>query len=41
MLEVEQIESLGIDPGVRPEMLDLAAFAAISRLIDYTENNTG
>ncbi len=33
MLEAEQIESLGIDPGLRPEMLDLASFAALSRLM--------
>jgi len=34
ILEVEQLEALGIDPGLRPEMLDLAAFAALSRLMD-------
>ncbi len=34
MLEAEQIEFLGIDPGLRPEMLDLATFAALSRLMD-------
>jgi 16S rRNA (adenine1518-N6/adenine1519-N6)-dimethyltransferase len=34
MLEVEQIESLGIDPGLRPEMLDLSSFAALSRLMN-------
>ncbi len=34
MLEVEQIEALGIDPGLRPEMLDLASFASLSRLMD-------
>lgn len=33
-LEADQIETLGIDPGVRPEMLDLAAFAALSRLLE-------
>ncbi|MDZ4729081.1 MAG: 16S rRNA (adenine(1518)-N(6)/adenine(1519)-N(6))-dimethyltransferase RsmA [Xanthomonadales bacterium] len=35
-LEVEQIESLGIDPGLRPEMLDLATFAALSRMMEQT-----
>jgi len=34
MLEVEQIEALGIDPGLRPEMLDLATFASLSRLMN-------
>ncbi len=34
MLEVEQIEALGIDLGLRPEMLDLATFASLSRLMN-------
>jgi len=34
ILDTEQIESLGIDPGLRPEMLDIEAFAALSRLMD-------
>lgn len=32
MLTVEQIESVGIDPGIRPERLSLAEFAALSNL---------
>jgi len=34
MLEAEQIEALGIDPGLRPEMLDLNTFASLSRLMN-------
>ncbi|HET6563853.1 MAG TPA: 16S rRNA (adenine(1518)-N(6)/adenine(1519)-N(6))-dimethyltransferase RsmA [Xanthomonadales bacterium] len=34
MLDPEQVEALGIDLGLRPEMLDLATFAALSRLMD-------
>ncbi|HKX55201.1 MAG TPA: 16S rRNA (adenine(1518)-N(6)/adenine(1519)-N(6))-dimethyltransferase RsmA [Xanthomonadales bacterium] len=34
LLEMDQLEALGIDPGLRPEMLDLASFAALSRLMD-------
>ena len=30
----EQIESVGIDPGVRPETLDMEAFATLSRFVD-------
>ena len=33
-LSAEQIEALGIDPGLRPEMLALADFVAISDAID-------
>jgi 16S rRNA (adenine1518-N6/adenine1519-N6)-dimethyltransferase len=33
LLDAEQIASLGIDPGLRPEMLDIASFAALSRLM--------
>jgi 16S rRNA (adenine1518-N6/adenine1519-N6)-dimethyltransferase len=33
LVEAEQITSLGIDPGLRPEMLDLRSFAALSRLM--------
>jgi len=32
MLTAEQIESVGIDPGIRPERLTLAEFAALSNL---------
>jgi 16S rRNA (adenine1518-N6/adenine1519-N6)-dimethyltransferase len=34
LVEVEHVEALGIDPGLRPEMLGLADFAAISRLMN-------
>jgi 16S rRNA (adenine1518-N6/adenine1519-N6)-dimethyltransferase len=34
LLEPSQIESAGIDPGLRPEALNLAQFAALSRLMD-------
>lgn len=34
LVDVEQVEALGIDPGLRPEMLSLADFAAISRLMN-------
>jgi 16S rRNA (adenine1518-N6/adenine1519-N6)-dimethyltransferase len=34
LLEVRQIESAGIDPGLRPEMLGLEEFAALSRMMD-------
>lgn len=32
MLTAEEIQSLGIDPGLRPEQLDLAEFAALGNL---------
>jgi 16S rRNA (adenine1518-N6/adenine1519-N6)-dimethyltransferase len=35
MLEASRIESLGIDPGTRPECLDLADFAALSNLYHH------
>jgi len=34
LLEPEQIESLGIDPGLRPEAISVEQFAALSRLLD-------
>ena len=36
LLEPEQIESAGIDPGLRPEALGLAEFAALSRLLNQS-----
>jgi len=33
LLDAEQIRTAGIDPGARPETLDLAAFAALSRIV--------
>jgi len=36
LLSVEQIEAAGIDPGARPEILGLEAFAALSeRMIGF------
>lgn len=34
LLDAGQIESAGIEPGLRPEALDLEQFAALSRLMD-------
>lgn len=34
LLDAEQIESAGIDPGLRPEALGLEQFAALARLMD-------
>jgi 16S rRNA (adenine1518-N6/adenine1519-N6)-dimethyltransferase len=34
MLDASMIESAGIDPGLRPETLGLAQFAALSKLLD-------
>lgn len=34
ILDVDRIESVGIDPGVRPETLTLEQFAGLSRLLD-------
>lgn len=35
LLDATQIEAAGVDPGVRPETLDLAAFAALSNAITH------
>jgi len=35
ILEDSQIESAGIDPGLRPEALGLEEFAALSRLLNH------
>jgi 16S rRNA (adenine1518-N6/adenine1519-N6)-dimethyltransferase len=34
LLEAAAIEAAGIDPGARPETLDLAQFAALARMLD-------
>jgi 16S rRNA (adenine1518-N6/adenine1519-N6)-dimethyltransferase len=34
LLEDSQIESAGIDPGLRPEALGLEEFAALSRVLN-------
>jgi len=34
LLQVEQIESAGVDPGLRPEALGLDEFAALARLMN-------
>lgn len=39
-LDSEQIESLGIDPGLRPETLSLKQFASLSNLISAQDNST-
>ena len=39
LLDISQIESLGIDPGARPETLTLAQFAVLSNLILAQDKN--
>ena len=34
LLEVNQIESAGIDPGLRPEALGLEEFATLARMMN-------
>ena len=34
LLEAAAIEAAGVDPGARPETLDLAQFAALARMLD-------
>jgi 16S rRNA (adenine1518-N6/adenine1519-N6)-dimethyltransferase len=34
LLDAEQIQSAGIDPGLRPEALGLEQFAALAGLMD-------
>jgi hypothetical protein len=33
LLDATRIEAAGVDPGARPENLDLAAFAALSNVL--------
>jgi 16S rRNA (adenine1518-N6/adenine1519-N6)-dimethyltransferase len=41
LLEAEQIESAGIDPGLRPESLGLEQFAALANLMDQCPAKNG
>jgi len=34
MLSSSQIESIGVDPGLRPEAISLQQFAELSRLVE-------
>ena len=40
-LSTAQIEAAGVDPGARPETLDLESFAALSNTMDATRGNGG
>jgi len=41
LLDANQIESAGIDPGLRPETLGLAQFAALAELISMQDKRAG